>query len=108
MPTQPKKKSFLEILQIIPNAGDDADFERVQDAKEPPPEYTTKTLSLEDMDAAIEGFQSAELSLGQLSKTLNKSQRETIQLLTSLDIPVIDYDLAEDLEAIEYILKDKS
>ncbi len=29
----PRKKSFTEILQSIPNVGTDADFERVQDAK---------------------------------------------------------------------------
>jgi antitoxin FitA len=28
---QPQKKSFAEVLSLIPNVGDDSDFERVQD-----------------------------------------------------------------------------
>ena len=28
---QPARKSFSEVLKLIPNVGDDADFERVQD-----------------------------------------------------------------------------
>ncbi len=28
---RPKKKSFIEVLAQIPDAGDDSDFERVQD-----------------------------------------------------------------------------
>jgi antitoxin FitA len=28
---QPKKKSFAEVLSLIPNVGNDSDFERVQD-----------------------------------------------------------------------------
>lgn len=53
---------------------------------------------------AIKGFQSGDLSLGQLSKALSKSQHETIRLLGSLGIPVADYDFAEDLDAIEQLL----
>lgn len=30
---QPVKKSFAEVLCLIPNVGDDSDFERVQDDK---------------------------------------------------------------------------
>ncbi len=30
--TRPKKKSFIEVLNKIPNVGEDADFARVQDA----------------------------------------------------------------------------
>lgn len=29
--TRPKKKSFLEVLSRIPDVGEDADFERIQD-----------------------------------------------------------------------------
>ena len=28
---QPAKKSFAEVLRLIPNVGEDSDFERVQD-----------------------------------------------------------------------------
>ena len=30
---KPRKKSFVEILGSIPNVGNDADFERIQDEK---------------------------------------------------------------------------
>jgi plasmid stability protein len=30
---KPRKKSFVEILGTIPNVGNDADFERIQDDK---------------------------------------------------------------------------
>ena len=49
---------------------------------------------------ALKGFQSGDLSLGQLSKILHKSQHETLRLLDSLGIPIADYDFAEDLEAL--------
>ena len=32
---QPPKKSFAEVLCLIPNVGQDSDFERVQDDKSP-------------------------------------------------------------------------
>ncbi|NEQ44493.1 MAG: DNA-binding protein [Leptolyngbya sp. SIOISBB] len=32
---QPAKKSFAEVLGMIPNVGNDADFERVQDDTDP-------------------------------------------------------------------------
>ena len=53
---------------------------------------------------AIKGFQSGDLSLGQLSKALGKTQHETIRLLGFLGVPIADYDLQEDLTAIEKIL----
>jgi hypothetical protein len=53
---------------------------------------------------AIKGFQSGDLSLGQLSKALGKNQHETIRLLGFLGVPVADYDFAEDLAAIEKML----
>jgi hypothetical protein len=53
---------------------------------------------------AIKGFQSGDLSLGQLSKALGKNQLETIKLLELLGVPVADYDFAEDLAAIEKML----
>ena len=53
---------------------------------------------------AIKGFQHGDLSLGQLSKALGKTQHDTIKLLDLLSIPIADYDLAEDLSAIEKLL----
>lgn len=53
---------------------------------------------------AIKSFQNGDLSLGQLAKILGKSQHATIKLLDSLGIPLANYDLEEDLFAIEQIL----
>lgn len=53
---------------------------------------------------AIKGFQNGDLSLGQLSRALQKSQHETIKFLGSLGVPVADYDFDEDLSAIEALL----
>lgn len=52
---------------------------------------------------AIKGFQNGDLSLGQLAKMLNKTHHDTIKLLGSLGVPIADYDLEEDLAAIEQI-----
>ena len=53
---------------------------------------------------AIKGFQNGDLSLGQLSKALQKNHHETIRFLGSLGIPIADYDFAEDLKAIDVLL----
>ena len=53
---------------------------------------------------ALKGFQNGDLSFGQLSKSLGKSHHETLSLLGFLGIPIADYDLDEDLNAIEAIL----
>ena len=100
MPTLPIKKSLMEVLQNMPDVGSDADFERVQDDTAAPEIFEPERTS-------IEAFQNGDLSLGQLGKILNKNQYETIRLLDSLDIPVVDYDLAEDMEAIDRLLKGK-
>jgi predicted HTH domain antitoxin len=53
---------------------------------------------------AIKGFQNGDLSLGQLSKTLEKTHHETIKLLGLLGVAIADYDLEEDLGAIDKIM----
>ena len=53
---------------------------------------------------AIKGFQSGDLSLGQLSRSLGKSQRETMKLLGFLGVAIADYDLEEDLSAIDELM----
>jgi predicted HTH domain antitoxin len=52
---------------------------------------------------ALKAFQSGDLSFGQLSKSFGKSHHETISLLGFLGVPIADYDLEEDLRAIDEI-----
>ena len=49
----------------------------------------------------IKAFQSGDISLGQLSKQLNQTKTETIDFLGNLNIPVLDYELEDDLRTIE-------
>ena len=55
-------------------------------------------------NAAIKAFQEGELSFGQLSKALSKNHHETMKLLGSLNIPIADYDLEEDLKIVDLLL----
>ena len=41
------------------------------------------------------------LSLGQLARALGKSHTDIANLLTLLNIPVLDYDLTDELETLE-------
>ena len=42
----------------------------------------------------IKAYEKGDLSLGQLSKSLNKSYLDTMQMLSVLGIAVLDYDMA--------------
>ncbi|PWQ97301.1 hypothetical protein [Leucothrix arctica] len=53
---------------------------------------------------SVKGFQNGDLSLGQLSRSLGKSQRETMKLLGFLGVAIADYDLEEDLSAIDELV----
>lgn len=53
----------------------------------------------------IKAFKEGSLSLGQLSKALDKNYAETAELLSVLKIPVVDYDLKDDLPFIDKYLK---
>jgi len=53
---------------------------------------------------ALKGFQSGDLSFGQLSKSLGKSHHDTMSLLGFLGAPIADYDLEEDLKAIDKMM----
>lgn len=53
---------------------------------------------------AIKGFQNGDLSLGQLARVLDKSKHETVRFLGLLGIPLADYDLEEDLRAIDELM----
>jgi len=50
-------------------------------------------------------FERGNISLSQLSKSLKLTKTETMKLLATLDIPVTDYKLEDDLKGIESFLK---
>lgn len=52
----------------------------------------------------IKAYKKGDLSLGQLSKVLDQSYAQTMEMLSVLKIDVIDYDLEDDLETIEKLL----
>ena len=54
---------------------------------------------------AIKAFESGDLTLGQLAKALNKTKSEMLDTLDKLSINIADYDLAEDLETVEKLMK---
>jgi len=54
---------------------------------------------------ALKAFESGDLTLGQLAKALNKTKSEMLDTLDKLSISIADYDLAEDLETIENLMK---
>ncbi len=54
---------------------------------------------------AIKAFESGDLTLGQLAKTLNKTKSELLDTLDKLGISIADYDLVEDLDTIETLMK---
>lgn len=49
----------------------------------------------------IKAYKKGDLSLGQLSKSLEQSYQDTMMMLSTLGIAVIDYDLEDDMATIE-------
>jgi len=49
----------------------------------------------------IQAFKTGDLSLGQLSHSLDKTYSETTKLLALLNIPLIDYDLDDEMGVID-------
>ena len=66
------------------------------------PDKLTKTVSKNAY--ALKGFQSGDFSFGQLSKSLGKSHHDTMSFLGFLGIPIANYDLEEDLKAIDEMM----
>lgn len=52
----------------------------------------------------IDAYQKSLLSLGQLSKALALSKRETMKMLSLAGVDVIDYDFREELEDLDSFL----
>jgi predicted HTH domain antitoxin len=50
-------------------------------------------------------FERGNISFSQLAKSLKLTKTETMKLLSTLDIPMTDYKLKEDLKGIESFLK---
>ena len=49
----------------------------------------------------IQAFKNGSLSIGQLSRALDKNFTETTKLLNLLNIPLLDYDLEDEIDVIE-------
>ena len=49
----------------------------------------------------IESYKSGFLSLGQLSKELNISQKQAMNMLSLININIIDYDFDNDMDTIK-------
>lgn len=52
----------------------------------------------------IKAYKNGDLSLGQLSKALEQSYADTMEMLGALGVAVIDYDLDDELSTIEKLL----
>jgi len=52
----------------------------------------------------IKAYKKGDISLGQLSKALNLSYSDTMEMLGLLGIEVIDYDLNDDINTLEKLL----
>jgi len=52
----------------------------------------------------IDAYQKSLISLGQLSKALNISKRETMKLLSLSGIDIIDYDFMDELKDLDSFL----
>jgi predicted HTH domain antitoxin len=52
----------------------------------------------------IDAYQKSLLSLGQLSKALSLSQKESMKLLSLSGVAVIDYDFEDELEELDSFL----
>ncbi len=52
----------------------------------------------------IKAYKKGDLSLGQLSKALEQSYADTMEMLGTLGVAVIDYDLDDELPTIEKLL----
>jgi len=52
----------------------------------------------------LKAFNQGDISLGQLASSLKLSKQETMKYLSLVNIPITDYNLDEDLSAIEAFL----
>jgi len=53
----------------------------------------------------LKAFERGDISLSQLAKSLSLTKSETMKLLSTLNIPITDYKIEEDLKGIENFLK---
>jgi len=53
----------------------------------------------------LKAFKQGDITLSQLSKSLNLTKSKTMKLLNIMNIPVTDYPIEEDLKGIERFIK---
>ena len=53
----------------------------------------------------LKAFEQGNISLSQLCKSLKLTKLKTMKLLSTLNIPITDYELKEDLKGIERFLR---
>lgn len=53
----------------------------------------------------LEAFQKGDISFSQLGKSLKLNKTETMKFLETMNIPLTDYDISEELKGIESFLK---
>ena len=52
----------------------------------------------------IEAYKNSLLSLGQLTKSLKSSKKETLKMLSLMGIDIIEYDFKEELSGLDTLL----
>jgi len=52
----------------------------------------------------IEGYKNGNISLGQLSKAMDISQKKAMQLLSMMGIDIVEYDFKDDLKTLDDFL----
>ena len=53
----------------------------------------------------LEAFEKGDISFSQLSKSLKLSKTETMNFLKTMNIPLTDYDIKEEIKGVESFLK---
>ncbi len=53
----------------------------------------------------LKAFKQGDITLSQLSKSLNLTKSKTMKLLSIMNIPITDYPIEEDLEGIKRFVK---
>jgi predicted HTH domain antitoxin len=63
--------------------------------------FDTTTLNIIGSTDSINAFKNGDLSLSQLSKSLNQSIETTLKILGDLKIPTADYSIEEELATLD-------
>lgn len=63
--------------------------------------FDTTTLNIIDSTDLIKAFKNGDLSLSQLSNSLNQNIETTLKILSDLKIPIANYPIEEELATID-------